>query len=132
MEKLEEAFKLPDNEQGEEIEFKDKVALVTGGGAGCVFQKSLNRMPTNKIFSLGRAYCLQLAKRGAKVVVNDLVNPDAVVQEIQKLGGTAVGNKASVEDGDAVVKTAIDNYGRVDILINNAGILRDKAFRQHD
>ena len=78
--------------------------------------------------SLGRAYCLQFAKAGAKVVVNDLMNPDAVVQEIQKMGGTAVGNKASVEDGDAVVKTAIDNFGRIDILINNAGILRDKAF----
>lgn len=50
------------------------------------------------------------------------------MQEIQKLGGTAVGNKANVLDGEAVVKTAIDNYGRIDILINNAGILRDKAF----
>lgn len=61
-------------------------------------------------------------------MVNDLVNPDTVVQEIQKLGGIAVGNKASVEDGDAVIKTAIDNFGRIDILVNNAGILRDKAF----
>lgn len=51
-----------------------------------------------------------------------------MVQEIQKKGGKAVGNKASAEDGDAVVKAAIDAYGRIDILVNNAGILRDKAF----
>ena len=62
------------------------------------------------------------------MVVNDLINPDTVVQEIEKMGGKAVGNKASAEDGDAVVKTAIDTYGRIDILVNNAGILRDKAF----
>lgn len=111
MTKLEHSLKMGDNDRGEEIRFDGKVAVVTGGGAG-----------------LGRAYCLQLAKLGAKVVVNDLVNPDNVVQEIQKLGGEAVGNKANVLDGDAVIKTAIDNYGRVDILINNAGILRDKAF----
>jgi multifunctional beta-oxidation protein len=54
------------------------------------------------------------------------------VQEIEKLGGKAVGNKASAEDGDAVVKAAIDAFGRVDILINNAGILRDKAFNNMD
>ncbi|KIW91758.1 peroxisomal hydratase-dehydrogenase-epimerase [Cladophialophora bantiana CBS 173.52] len=109
--KAEESMKLPPNEQGEDIRFDGKVVLVTGGGAG-----------------LGRGYCLAFARRGASVVVNDLVNPDTVVQEIQKLGGKAVGNKASVEDGDAVVKTAIDAFGRIDILINNAGILRDKAF----
>jgi multifunctional beta-oxidation protein len=78
--------------------------------------------------SLGRAYALLFAKLGAKIVVNDLVNPDTVVQEIQKLGGQAVGNKANVVDGEAVIKTAIDTYGRIDVLVNNAGILRDKAF----
>jgi multifunctional beta-oxidation protein len=66
------------------------------------------------------------------VVVNDLVDPDTVVQEIQKAGGKAVGVKASAEDGDAVVKAAIDAYGRIDIIINNAGILRDKAFTNMD
>jgi multifunctional beta-oxidation protein len=111
LELLEVAQKLPANPKGEELDFKGKVALVTGGGAG-----------------LGRIYCLQLAKRGAKVVVNDLVNPDDTVQEIQKLGGEAVGNKADVQHGEAVIKTAIEKYGRIDILINNAGILRDKAF----
>jgi multifunctional beta-oxidation protein len=95
----------------EKLDFKDKVVLITGGGAG-----------------LGRAYALQFAKLGAKVVVNDLVNPDTVVQEIQKLGGQAVGNKANVVDGEAVIKTAINTWGRIDVLVNNAGILRDKAF----
>lgn len=65
---------------------------------------------------------------GAKVVVNDLMNPDDTVREIKQAGGQAIGIKASAEDGDAVVKAAIDAYGRIDIIINNAGILRDKAF----
>ncbi|KAH0555934.1 bifunctional hydroxyacyl-CoA dehydrogenase/enoyl-CoA hydratase fox2, partial [Trichoglossum hirsutum] len=111
MELLEEAQKLRGNDTGEPIDFKGKVVLVTGAGAG-----------------LGRAYALLFAKLGASVVVNDLVNPDAVVQEIQKTGGKAIGNKASAEDGDAVVKSVIDAFGRIDIVINNAGILRDKAF----
>jgi multifunctional beta-oxidation protein len=115
LELLEEAQKLPPNPPAEKIDFSGKVALVTGGGAG-----------------LGRIYCLNFAKYGAKVVVNDLVNPDTVVQEIQKLGGQAVGVKASAEDGDTVVKAAIDAYGRIDIIINNAGILRDKAFANMD
>jgi multifunctional beta-oxidation protein len=111
MELLEAAVQLSPSPAAEKLDFKDKVVLVTGGGAG-----------------LGRAYALQFAKLGAKLVINDLANPDTVVQEIQKMGGQAVGNKANVVDGEAVVKTAIDAYGRIDVLINNAGILRDKAF----
>jgi len=102
--------------------FEGRVAIVTGAGGG-----------------LGRAYALNLASRGAKVVVNDLGGSvqgsgsssraaDAVVEEIRKAGGTAVANYDSVEFGEKIVKTAIDSYGRVDILINNAGILRDQSF----
>ncbi|KAL9131540.1 MAG: hypothetical protein Q9217_000554 [Psora testacea] len=112
---LEQAQKLGDNDPGERLDFAGKVALITGAGGG-----------------LGRSYALLFAKYGASVVVNDLVNPDDVVQEIEKLGGKAVRNKASAEDGDAVVKAAIDAYGRIDILVNNAGILRDKAFANMD
>ncbi|KAK1142276.1 bifunctional hydroxyacyl-CoA dehydrogenase/enoyl-CoA hydratase fox2 [Aspergillus melleus] len=108
---LEDGLKLPSAQPGQEPDFKGKVALVTGGGAG-----------------LGRAYCLLFAKLGASVVVNDLVDPEPVVKEIKQLGGQAVGNKASCEDGEGVVKSAIDAFGRIDILVNNAGILRDKAF----
>jgi multifunctional beta-oxidation protein len=75
---------------------------------------------------------LLFAKLGASVVVNDLIDPEPVVQEIQKNGGKAVGNKADVQDGDAVVKSAIDAFGRIDIIVNNAGILRDKAFTNMD
>ncbi|KAK4450016.1 peroxisomal hydratase-dehydrogenase-epimerase [Podospora aff. communis PSN243] len=112
---LEESTKMGRNEQGEKVDFTGRVALVTGGGAG-----------------IGRAYCLAFAKHGASVVVNDLVNPDDVVNEIKKMGGKAVGAKFSAEDGDAVVKAAIDAFGRIDIVVNNAGILRDKAFTNMD
>lgn len=108
---LEDAQKLPNNPKAEELDFKGKVAVVTGGGAG-----------------LGRIYCLSLAKYGAKVVVNDLADPEPVVKEIKDMGGEAFGVKASAEDGDKIVKAVIDKYGRIDILINNAGILRDKSF----
>lgn len=115
MELLEDAQKLPANPAADKLDFKGKVVLVTGSGAG-----------------LGRIYALQFAKLGAKLVINDLINPDDTVQEIQKLGGEAVGVKASAEDGDTVVKAAIDAYGRIDVIINNAGILRDKAFANMD
>jgi len=88
---------------------------------------------------LGRAYALLLGSKGAKVVVNDLGGSrtgegasssaaDKVVQEIKDLGGEAIANYDSVEDGEKIVKTALDKWGRVDILINNAGILRDASF----
>ncbi|KAF4467890.1 peroxisomal hydratase-dehydrogenase-epimerase [Fusarium albosuccineum] len=108
---LEDSMKMGPSEQGEKLDFTGRVALVTGGGAG-----------------IGRAYALAFAKHGASVVVNDLVDPDTVVGEIKKLGGKAAGVKASAEDGEKVVQAAIDAFGRVDIVINNAGILRDKAF----
>jgi len=112
---LEQARELKSNPKGEPISFKGRVAVITGGGAG-----------------LGRAYCLQFAKYGAKVVVNDLADPNKTVEEIKSLGGEAVGVKCSAEDGDAIVKAALDAYGRLDILVNNAGILRDKSFHNMD
>lgn len=107
------------------IDFTGRVAIVTGAGAG-----------------LGRQYALELAKRGARVVVNDLggtrdgvghddAAANKVVEEIKALGGEAVpnyDNVATAQGGENIVKTAIDNFGRLDILINNAGILRDKSF----
>jgi len=88
---------------------------------------------------LGRVYALEFAKRGAKVVVNDLgstvsgegsssKSADIVVEEIRSKGGVAVPNYDSVEFGEKIVQTAIDNFGRIDIVINNAGILRDVSF----
>ena len=108
-----------------ELRFDGKVAIVTGAGNG-----------------LGRAYALLLGSRGASVVVNDLGksvkgeadgsgNPaDMVVAEIKKAGGKAVANYDSVEFGDKIVKTAVDAFGTVDIVINNAGILRDISFQK--
>lgn len=77
---------------------------------------------------LGRAYCLLLARLGASIVVNDLFNPNQVVKEILSQGGIAVSSIGSVEEGDKIIETAINSFGRIDILINNAGILRDKSF----
>ena len=105
-----------------DIRFDGKVAIVTGAGGG-----------------LGRTYALLLAARGAKVVVNDLGTSmtgagkaskaaDAVVAEIRAAGGEAVANYDSVEDGQAIVDTAVGAFGTVHIVINNAGILRDVSF----
>jgi NAD(P)-dependent dehydrogenase (short-subunit alcohol dehydrogenase family)/putative sterol carrier protein len=112
------------------ISLDGRVAVVTGAGAG-----------------LGRSYALELAKRGAKVVVNDFggardgsgegsASPaDRVVTEIKAMNGEAVANYDNVADpegGEAIIKTALDTFGTVDIVINNAGILRDKSFLKMD
>lgn len=108
----------------EEIRFDGKVAIVTGAGNG-----------------LGRAHALLLGARGAKVVVNDLgvstdgrgsssAAADAVVAEIRALGGEAVADHHSVTEGEKIVATALQAFGTVDILINNAGILRDTSFHK--
>jgi NAD(P)-dependent dehydrogenase (short-subunit alcohol dehydrogenase family) len=108
-----------------QIRFDGRVAIVTGSGAG-----------------IGRTYALELGRRGAMVVVNDLganldgsgnssSAADAVVDEIKKAGGKAVANYDSVATaagGESMVKTAVDNFGKIDIVINNAGIVRDKSF----
>ncbi len=109
---------------GKQLEFGGRVVVVTGAGNG-----------------LGRSHALELARRGAKVVVNDLGGShtgegksssaaDKVVAEIVAAGGEAVASYDSVEDGDKIVKTAIDAFGRIDVLINNAGILRDVSFQK--
>jgi NAD(P)-dependent dehydrogenase (short-subunit alcohol dehydrogenase family) len=111
------------------ITFDEQVAIVTGAGHG-----------------LGRSHALELAARGARVVVNDLGGArdgtgsslsaaESVVAEIDAAGGEAMANGADVTDRDAVdemVQGAIDAWGRVDVLVNNAGILRDKSFANMD
>jgi len=107
------------------VEFKNRVAIVTGAGGG-----------------LGRSHAIELARRGVKVVVNDLggdvrgeggsmAMADQVVAEIEALGGEAVADGANVTRAGevrAMVDTAISKWGKVDILVNNAGILRDRSF----
>ena len=113
----------------QELRLDGRVAVITGAGGG-----------------LGRSHALELARRGASVVVNDLGGAldgqgssasaaQRVADEITARGGVAVANHDSVatpEGGEAIVQTAIDAFGRVDVLINNAGILRDKAFHKMD
>ncbi len=112
-----------------QVDFDGRVAVVTGAGGG-----------------LGRAHALELARRGARVVVNDLGGArdgsgsgsdmaDAVVDEITGAGGEAVANYDGVhtwEGGEAIVGTALDAWGRIDIVVNNAGILRDVTLHKMD
>lgn len=108
----------------ESIRLDEKVVIVTGAGGG-----------------LGRAHALLFARHGAHVVVNDLGGSthgegasasaaDRVVAEIREAGGTAVASHDSVTDGERIVQQALDTFGRVDVLVNNAGILRDKTFHK--
>lgn len=110
---------------GDQITFDGRVVIVTGAGGG-----------------LGRTYALEMARRGARVVVNDLGGSvdgtgssesaaDRVVAEIEAAGGEALANHDSVsteEGGAAIVAAAVDAFGKVDVVVNNAGILRDKSF----
>lgn len=106
-------------------EFEGKVVVITGAGGG-----------------LGKAHALEFGRRGARVVVNDLGGSvdgsgqgdaaDRVVKEIEAAGGTAIANKASVSDkagAKSIIDDAVSAFGTIDILINNAGILRDKSFK---
>ena len=109
------------------IRFDDKVAIVTGAGGG-----------------LGKQHALELARRGAKVVINDLGGAldgsggaseaaNIVVEEIKSEGGVAMANGASVADQKGVanmIQETLDEWGQIDILVNNAGILRDKSFHK--
>ena len=110
----------------ESVQFQDKVVIVTGAGGG-----------------LGRAHALLFARHGAKVLVNDLGGStqgegasasaaDRVVAEIRAAGGIAEANHDSVTDGDKIVQNALDAFGRIDVVVNNAGILRDKTFHKMD
>jgi len=107
-----------------DISFENRTVIITGAGNG-----------------LGKTYALEFGRRGANVVVNDLggstsgdgadkAAADVVVDEIKAAGGNAVANYDSVTDGDKIVQTAMDNFGRVDVVVNNAGILRDKTFHK--
>ncbi len=112
-----------------EMRFEGRVCIITGAGGG-----------------LGRSHAIELARRGAKVLVNDLGGAvdgngastsaaQQVVDDITSLGGYAVPNYDSVATpagGDAIVQAALSAFGRVDVLVNNAGILRDKAFHKMD
>lgn len=108
-----------------DIRFDGRVAVITGAGGG-----------------LGKTYALELARRGAKIVVNDLGGKsdgtgkstsmaDQTVAEIKAAGGQAVANYDSVatpEGGEGIIKAALDTFGGVDVVVNNAGVLRDKTF----
>ncbi|MEA2847024.1 MAG: hypothetical protein QOG78_2305, partial [Rhodospirillaceae bacterium] len=109
------------------IDFNGQVAIVTGAGRG-----------------LGRLYALELARRGAAIVVNDLggsmhgdgadtIVADAVVDEIQRSGGVAVASHDSVDSpdgGEAIVHTAIERFGRLDAVVSNAGIFNSVPFEE--
>lgn len=109
-----------------DLRFDGRVVVVTGAGNG-----------------LGKSHALEFARRGASLVVNDLGGggdgagkddsvATQVVAEIKAMGGNAIANTDSVEDGARIIEQAMDSFGRVDVLVNNGGILRDTAFHKLD
>ncbi|EGG02913.1 uncharacterized protein MELLADRAFT_90516 [Melampsora larici-populina 98AG31] len=111
---LEQGKQLSTNPQSSKpLTYRGKTVMVTGAGNG-----------------LGTAYALMYGKLGANVVVNDMNSEAAskVVDEIKHLGAKAVANTSSVEDEQKVVKAALDNFGSLHVIVNNAGILSDKSF----
>ncbi|CAG9942652.1 unnamed protein product [Clonostachys rosea f. rosea IK726] len=106
-----EGLKLPPNDKGVPISFQGTAVLVTGGGSG-----------------LGEAYARHFASLGASVMINDISDASSVVDDIRRSGGTAACIIASAEDGEKNVQATVNAFGRIDVVINNAGILRDKAF----
>lgn len=108
-----------------ELRFDDQVVVITGAGNG-----------------LGRAYATEFSKRGGRVIVNDIGRAETngadqwqaelVAEEINAAGGEAVANTDSVIHGERIIESALDYFGRVDVLINNAGILRDRSFHKLD
>jgi multifunctional beta-oxidation protein len=113
--KLKLAASLPQNKQSSpSVRYDNKTVIITGAGAG-----------------LGRAYALMYGKLGANVVVNDVSSKGAlgVVAEVEKAGGKAIAAVCSAEDGEAIVKAAVDAFGgEIHVLIANAGVLRDRSF----
>lgn len=124
---------LPRNVHNNTTRFDGKVVIVTGGASGYVLTDNwaLIKIVT-ALGRLGRCYSLAFAQLGASVVVNDLNDASETVRDITSAGGKAISCIASCENGQEIVTAAIQAFGQIDILINNAGFLRDKSFANMD
>jgi multifunctional beta-oxidation protein len=125
---LKEGSSLPANKADSSKPFAGKVVLITGAGSGWVRRRDVWGHWLTRENSLGRAYALHFAKLGASVAVNDIKDPSEVVNSILSIGGKAVAIVGPAEDGHRNVSATIQAFGRIDVLVNNAGIILDKAF----